>query len=137
MRAFHFGELYEFPDEWWQEAGLAGFSPPQSTYVPDYAAFRDLEVVEVPITGISPVRRRLSHGVFNDSPEHGSAHDRVLRILRGFRLGDAIPPIEVRRSVDGAQPFELHHGAHRFCCSVIAGYSAVPAIDVTDELAKI
>jgi len=40
--------------------------------------------------------------IFNDSEEGGSARERVLRILRGFRLDNAIPPVEI---VAGQYPY--------------------------------
>jgi len=43
----------------------------------------------------------------------------------------------VRTEMPTGPRFRLHHGVHRFCCSMIAGFIAVPAMDVTDELKKI
>jgi hypothetical protein len=40
----------------------------------------------------------------------------------------------VRLGPGGPYPFKLHAGAHRFYCSVAAGFLSVSAIDVTDDL---
>ncbi|SRR5258708_6283781 len=126
----------ELPDEWWAEARMAGFLPARPAYRvnPHHA----LPTFDVPIDDVEPLERRLSHGVFNDSKVFGTARDRVVFILRGFRQDSAIPPIELVRAEPGnAYRYRLHDGAHRFYCSVAAGFRSVPAIDVTDELAKI
>lgn len=70
-------------------------------------------------------------GIFNDSEEEGTARERVLRILRGFRLDNAIPPVEI---VEGQHPhrYKLTHGAHRFYCSLAAGFTSVPTIEGFD-----
>lgn len=108
-------------------------------FAPARRAFRDRAperpagaVFELLIADVAPVERQLSHGVFNDSQQSGSAHERVVRILKGFRDDQPIPPVEVIRTLVGAHQYRLHAGAHRFCCAVVAGYEAVPAIDVTD-----
>ncbi len=55
--------------------------------------------------------------------------DRVISILTGFRTGSAIPPVEVVLEPEGSNfRYKLVHGAHRFYCSLAAGYSHVPAI---------
>ena len=71
--------------------------------------------------------------MFHDNPESGTAHDRVLKILHGFRQELAIPPVEVARLAEGSGfEFKLIHGAHRFYAAVAAGFSHVPAVEVSD-----
>jgi hypothetical protein len=90
-------------------------------------------VFEVAVDDIEPLLRVGSHGVFNDNAEFGTAHDRVLRILRGFREQSPIPPIEVARKASILEPrFKLIHGAHRLYCAIAAGYTHVPALEVDD-----
>jgi hypothetical protein len=89
-------------------------------------------IFEIPIQEIAPVRRNPGVGIFNDNDEL-SARDRVLRILRGFRAGDGILPIElVDMPVGSPQRFKLTAGTHRLYCSPAAGFSHVPATEGFD-----
>ena len=108
---------------------MEDFVPIRASYRGDPSAFPGREIAAVPINEVEPVSRQLSHGVFNDSPESGTARERVSSILRGFRSDSAIPPVEVVR-IQGSGPcrYRLFHGAHRFYCSVAAGFSHVPAV---------
>jgi hypothetical protein len=133
MRFLHRDAEYFLPDEWWVEAGMTGFRPQQRLFRSGASPWPDLAVFEVAITDVQPLLRNGSHGVFTDNPETGSAQHRVVRILRGFRERAAIPPIEVARLPDGSSVrFKLIHGAHRFYCSVAAGFSHLPAVEVYD-----
>jgi hypothetical protein len=132
MIARHADAQYEIDDDWWQEAGMAGFTPTRRTFRPSASQRAGLYVMEVPIAEVEPVTRRLSHGVFNDSEESGSARDRVVRILKGFRQNSPIPPVEVVRTPEGPYRYRLYAGGHRFCCAVVAGFEAVPAVDVSE-----
>jgi hypothetical protein len=71
----------------------------------------------------------LSHGLFNDHEELGTARQRVVHILRGFHTGAQIPPVLVDRLGQPSQHlYRLRDGAHRFYSSIAAGFSHVPAI---------
>jgi hypothetical protein len=132
MRATHGAVVYELDDQWWRDAGMAAFVPRWPAYragVPERSGYA---VVEVAIADVAPIERQLSHGVFNDSAEFGTARDRVLRILTGFVEDQPIPPVEVVKATDGPYRYHLNHGVHRFCCAVLAGFVAVPAVDVTE-----
>jgi len=131
MTVTHGDARYELDDDWWEEAGMAGFLPTRRAFRAATAAFPDLDVVEVAVAEVKPVDRQLSHGVFNDSPSAGTARQRVVHILKGFRDDSPIPPVELLRLPEGRYQYELYHGAHRFYCAVAAGFSAVPAVDVT------
>jgi len=130
MLVRHGGARYELDDEWWAEARMAQFVPIRRAFRHDPEAFPQFQVIEVPVDAVRPLERRLSHGVFNDSPSAGTARERVVRILTGFRDDSPIPPVEVVRLADGPYAFELYHGAHRFYCAVAAGFTAVPAVAV-------
>lgn len=133
MRFSHSNIYYYLDDEWWTEAGMQGFRPPGRSYCPDPSAFPNLPTSVVSIDEVEPLKRKGSHGVFNDSPEYGTAHDRVVRILRGFRDGLPIPPVKVAQLHAGQRyKFKLVHGAHRFYCAVASGFSHVPAVEVDD-----
>ena len=112
---------------------MTGFHSQDRSFRPGASPWPDLPVFEVAIADVQPLVRQGTHGVFNDNPDTGTAHDRVVRILRGFRDGAAIPPVEVARLPAGPPvKFKLIHGAHRFYCAVAAGFSLVPAVEVHD-----
>lgn len=132
MHLRHADFEFELNDRWWLEARMTGFVPSTKAYRVD--AHAHLDVFYVNISDVAPVRRQLSHGVFNDDPEKDlSAEDRVLRILGGFRTDSPIPPVQVRRQPKGSvYAYQLWHGAHRFYCSLAAGFSEIPAIEAPD-----
>ena len=125
----------DLPDEWWEEAGMVGFVPARAAYRANPAPYPVERVVAIPIADVEPLERKLSHGIFNDSHIFGTARERVVSILKGFREDAAIPPVHVvRLGPGGSYRFKLNAGAHRFYCSVAAGFKSVSAIDVTDDL---
>lgn len=105
---------------------MENFRPVSSAYRYASPADGGRSIVLVPVNEVEPLQRTLSHGVFNDSPETGTARERVTRLLRGFRDDVPIPPIELDRL--GPHAYRLFHGAHRFYCSLAAGFTHVPAI---------
>ena len=83
---------------------------------------------------MGPVSRTARVRIFSDSEEKGSARERVLRILRGFRFDDAIPPVEIVEGQAGyPYRYKLVHGADRFYCSLAAGFKCVPSIQGFDR----
>ena len=85
-------------------------------------------IFEVPIEDVRAVRRNPGIGIFNDN-EYSTARERVVRILRGFVSGEKIRPVEVKcEPPESPYRYKLHHGAHRFYCSLAAGFSHVPAV---------
>ena len=125
----------DLPDEWWEEAGMVGFVPARVAYRANPAPYPVERVVVIPIADVEPLERKLSHGVFNDSHVFGTARERVVSILKGFREDSAIPAVHlVRLGPGGPYRFRLNAGAHRFYCAVAAGFTQVSAIDVTDDL---
>lgn len=137
MEFSHHGLHIVLDDEWWAEAGMAGFTPPSTAYLANPDAFPDQPMFEVRIDDIGLVRRAPGIGIFNDDRETGlSAHDRVVKILRGFRSGALIPPVQVVKAKSGEDyPYKLVAGTHRLYCSLAAGFSHVPVtfgFDITD-----
>jgi hypothetical protein len=125
----------DLPDEWWEEAGMAGFLPAREAYRANPAPYPVERVVAIPIGHVEPLERKLSHGIFNDSNVFGTARERVVSIFKGFREDAAIPPVHVvRLAPGGAYRFKLRAGAHRFYCAVAAAFTHVSAVDVTDDL---
>jgi hypothetical protein len=132
MELTHHGLQIEMPDDWWTEAGMRGFVPTFTAYRVNQRLFPNVH--EVPIKDVGPVLRNPGVGIFNDGEGEGSARERVVRILRGFRFDNAIAPVEI---VDGQvgypYRYKLVHGAHRFYCSLAAGFKSVPTIKGFDR----
>ena len=127
MKFTHHGLQIEMPDECWTEAGMRGFVPTFTAYRVNHRLFQNVH--EVPIKYIGPVTRNSGVRIFNDSEEEGSARERVVRILRGFRFDNAIPPVEIVEGQAGyPYRYKLVHGAHRIYCSLAAGFTCVPSI---------
>lgn len=126
MTFMHHGLEVLLPDDWWAEAGMVGFVPKSKTY---RVGKSDKEILDVCIDDVGPVLRSAGVGTFNDSIEEGPARMRAVRLLRGFRLGDAIPPVEViEGSPEYPYRYKLFHGTHRLYCSLGAGFTHVPAV---------
>jgi hypothetical protein len=124
MKFAHHDTQFEIPDEWWADAGIAGFSPSSRAYHSDRSFSRE-PILEVAINEVAPAGREI--GIFRDAEDGTSARERVLKILRGFVLGDAIPPVEVVETQPGSvHRYRLTAGAHRFHCAVAAGFTHVP-----------
>jgi hypothetical protein len=133
MQLLHHGIPYDLPDDWWIEAGMPEFVRRDDCYKSGESPWSGLTIAKVPVAEVEPLQRHGTHGVFNDNPDSGSAHDCVANILRGLRADSAIPPIEVVRLPAGSKhTFRLFHGAHRFYCAIAASFSYVPAVEVRD-----
>jgi len=107
---------------------MSSFVPSSRSYRVDLQKFPDCSCV--PIDEVEPVKRQLSHGIFNDDQETGlTAKERVINILLGFVNASALPPVEiVKVSVVNSHAYRLTHGAHRFYLSIAAGFTHVPAV---------
>jgi hypothetical protein len=111
----------ELDDSWWVEAGMSDFVPYGRAYRVDGKAIGDQKVWEVRIEDIAPVRRSPGLGIFNIN-ETATARERVVSILRDFRAGTPLYPIEiVDQALGGRRRFKLTHGVHRLYCSLAAG----------------
>jgi hypothetical protein len=135
MECEHLGYVFTVPDEWWLACNMPSFVARAAAYragVAENRHWRDRQVRTVPLIELAPVwREKTSHGAFNNLPNK-SAEQRVCEIFRGFQAGDAIPPVEILPSDAGAaQPFRLNNGCHRFYCSIAAGFTHIPTIDVS------
>jgi hypothetical protein len=132
MNLYHHDLEIELDDTWWAEAKMNSFTPMARTYRVDIEAAKGRNVFEVRIDEVRPVRRNPGVGIFNDN-EGASARDRVVSILSGFRTGSAIPPVEIVTEAEGSHfRYRLIAGAHRFYCSLAAGFSHVPVIEGFD-----
>ena len=111
---------------------MRGFVPAFTAYRVNHSFFKNVR--EVPIKDVGPVSRNPGVGIFNNCEEEGcSARERVVRILRGFRFDNAIPPVEIVEGQAGyPYRYKVVHGAHRFYCSLAAGFTCVPSIEGFD-----
>jgi hypothetical protein len=127
MRFTHHDLSIDLEDDWWAEAEMPGFVRASNAYRADPSFAKDEPILEIPIADIGPVHR--SVGIFRNSEDGIPARERVLKILRGFRQGDAIPPIQVVECKSGsAHRYKLTAGTHRLYCSLAAGFTHVPAV---------
>jgi hypothetical protein len=128
MKFAHHDLQIELEDDWWDEAGMAGFSPTSRAYRthPSFSATGE-PILEVSIAEVAPAPRLI--GIFRDSEDGIPARERVLKILRGFRLDEAIPPVQVVESKPGSTyRYKLTDGAHRFYCALASGFTLVPTL---------
>lgn len=134
MRLHHHDFEYCVPDDWWSEAAMGQFVPATRSYTAGPSEWPALPVFEVAIDDVAPVRRNLSHGVFNDAGpdrDEGTARERVLRVLSWLRDDVPIEPVCVARlPPHSGHTFQLTAGAHRFYCALAVGFSHVPAVEV-------
>jgi hypothetical protein len=116
------------PDEWWSEAGMDKFVRTSNAF---HVARHDSrqKIFEVRIYDVGPVHRSEGVCIFNNSIDDGlTARERVVRILRGFMAGDAIPPVEIiGGDAKDLHRYKLVHGTHRLYCSIAAGFTHIPA----------
>ena len=109
---------------------MEGFVPESSDYRVDLSELEAEKVFEININEVRPLKR---DPIFRNNVEFGTARSRVVRILRGFVANDAIPPVEIAWEPLGSDfRYKLTHGAHRFYCSLAAGFSQVPAVEGFD-----
>lgn len=133
MTFTHHGLHDKLSDDWWIEAGMVGFVPSSKAYRVKLCDSETRRVLEVRLDEVGPVRRNPGVSLFNDNGEGCSARERVVKILCGFRLSEPIPPVEVvLGGTEYGHRFKLVHGVHRFYCSLVAGYSHVPAVEGFD-----
>jgi hypothetical protein len=128
MKFSHHDLPIELKDDWWADAEMVGFVPASSAYRIDLSFSKNGEpILNVRIADVGPVHRPV--GIFRDSEDGITAQERVLRILRGFRLGEAIPPVRVVECGSGSKHrYQLTDGTHRLYCSLAAGFTHVPAM---------
>jgi len=128
MKIEHRDLRFEFSDDLWAEAEMVGFTARTQAYRTRVGA----EVFVVKIDHVGPVDRVRRHKLLRDRSS-------VLDILQGFRIGDAIPPVEVVLGKPGyGHQYRLTNGAHRLYCSIAAGFTHIPAVqgfDINDPTA--
>src|SRR5579863_8098889 len=123
----------ELDDAWWREAQMDGFCPSEPSYRAGPYPFKH-RVHLIPIADVGPVRRSPGVQLFNDDRDSGlTARERVVRILRGVRLGQLIPPIEiVAGGADYGSAYKLIAGTHRLYCSLAVEFTMMPSVEGFD-----
>lgn len=109
---------------------MAGFSPVRASYLVDCASCDGHPLLYVRLAEVALVRRDPGVGIFNDDSEAGlTARERVVSILTAFRVGAALPPVEVVPLPErDTCRYRLVAGVHRLHCSLAAGFQLIPAI---------
>ena len=119
MKLIHNDLEIELSDEWWAEVGMDDFVPKEKTYCVKRVDSR--EVHEVSFEEVAPVCRATGVDLLK--------RERTVQILIGFQKGEAIPPVEIIKvRAGGKYLYKLKNGTHRFYCSLVAGFSHVPAV---------
>lgn len=117
----------ELDGDWLVAAGMSGFVPASKAYRISKLLGENTSIQEIRIEDIGPVHR--SVGIFRDSPDGIPVRERVINILRGFRSGDAIPPVKfVENKPGSAHRYKLTDGTHRLYCSIAVGFTHIPAV---------
>jgi hypothetical protein len=96
----------ELPDEWLAAAGVTGVAAPRSAYraaAPDNPSPPSMLL---PLTCIWLQARADSVPDFR--------RERMMRVLDGIRLDQALPPFEVEAEVSGQVSHRLYNGRHDF-----------------------
>ena len=113
---------FEIPDEWWVDAGMAGFTPTAQAYRSSTGA----ELV--PLTQIEPPYRNPT--VAKDW--RGFDRERMISVLRGIATGAEIEPVPLLLLPSGTFLFpapygyRVKDGFHRFYASIAAGFECLP-----------
>jgi hypothetical protein len=94
MKICHHDLQIELDDTWYTEAEMDGFVPLTRTYLVNAEEANGRKLYDIRIDEVGSVKRNPGVGIFNDNQE-ASAKERVVSILRGFRTGSAIPPVEI------------------------------------------
>ena len=119
---------FDIPDTWWFKAEMAEFQPKAPQYRADLSDLDGQTILSVCVGKVEPLRSRKlnnGYGLFSDE-------ERVVKILRGFIENTETPPVQVVKQPPGSDyVYRLYNGTHRFYCSVAAGFSHVPAEEVT------
>jgi len=125
--------MFEFPDEWWLEAGAPGFTPSRQSYLSTIHT-QDSEVI-LALQEIAPISRASnvtldSNGFRRQGGVDGGLGG-MIDVLSAMVNGVPLPPMEVRR-IGGTSHkgfgYALRDGFHRFYASYALRYTHVPCL---------
>lgn len=108
---------FEIPDQWWAAAGMNGWKSHASSYVatsdPQYPT------TVVPLSEVAAPVRNKNVAWFKEQ--------RMVDVLRGFRVGDKLPPIEVDEPpTNTGFRYRVRDGFHRYYASAAVGFTQLP-----------
>ncbi len=127
---------FEIPDEWWLEAGAAGFKPKAPSYRAAYSVGGESVVA---LAEVSPMLRRPGivrdhHGFRRQGGVDGGPGGMV-DVLRAIVDGMHLPAVRVRPirgiSAEGLR-YVVQDGFHRLYASHVLGFTHLPCT-VEDE----
>lgn len=108
---------FEIPDQWWAAAGMNGWE----FYASSYVATSDPQypTAVVPLSEVAAPVRNMNVAWFKEQ--------RIVDILRGFRVGDKLPPIEVDEPpTNTGFRYRVRDGFHRYYASAAVGFIQLP-----------
>jgi hypothetical protein len=131
--------MFEFPDEWWTDAGATDFTPSGQSYT-STTETKPSEVL-LPLLEIAPVLRnptvtRDSNGFRRQGGVDGGLGG-MIDVLRAIVNGIPLPPLDVRRvskTSSEAFGYVIADGFHRFYASYAIGYTHIPCLIKPDGL---
>jgi hypothetical protein len=113
---------FEILDALWEAEGMLGFTPHARAF--SVAPSQKGTIVVVPISDIAaPVR---------DSGVRLFDEEKLIAILRAFRSGTPLPPVEVNETSATPYRYKVFDGYHRYYASAAAGFSDLPVVIVCD-----
>jgi len=133
MKYSHNGLEFDVEVEWLEKSGVRNFVPESSSYIPDESKVEGKEIFYVLLNDIEPLKERASSkGVFC-ADDKSSAEERVLRLLRWFVAGESVEPVRVVCNEEGDKyKYRLTEGCHRLHCSIVVGFTGIPAVEGFD-----
>ena len=109
------GIAFEIPDEWWNFADMADFTPRSEFYPPDMSPFEKLPLAEIepPSRSGLPLFKKY----------------KLVPVLFAFQSPEcSLPLVQVIALPEpGRYRYAVHNGFHRFYGSVAAGFTHIPA----------
>jgi hypothetical protein len=120
---------FEIPDDWWAEAGIAGFRPSREAYCSDHRApLLRLEEIEPPPR---------SKGCERDF--RGFDKMRLIGVLRDIVSGTKMEPVTVVKLAPRSEfiligyDYQVNDGFHRYHATVAAGFTHIP-VAITSQI---
>lgn len=114
--------LYSVPSTLLAKMGILTAQPSTTSYCTD-----DPVAVNVPLAELIPPRL--------GPHRRGLSEERLREVLSGIGRGDSIPAVVAYREPDAMQAVLLN-GAHRYFASRAAGFSSLPVVYASQEVAE-
>lgn len=108
---------FEIPNQWWVAAGMNGWKPRALSYV----ATSELQypTIIVSLSEVAAPVRNENVAWFQEQ--------RMVDVLKGFRDGSKLPPIEVDEpQTNNGFRYRVRDGFHRYYASAAVGFTQLP-----------